>query len=354
MPVTANQIGIKGKKDHMLLKRLLRIFSIIIPAILSIILVIIIGLSIYEPSLNESFNFSSTGKTLQLSDGRTLAYLESGDPKGLPVFFFHGGPGSRLDGLLFDEFNEQLGIRMITVDRPGYGLSDFQENRTYLDWPDDVIELADHLTIDQFAVLGWSSGGPYAAAVAHEIPQRLVVVAIVAGESPYVSDDFPQSVLTSDTFSGSGINKLFIWSANNYPRLMRVLFRIQRVILFRDPDGVVQNAGNFFDSTKDKHFFTRNEYSSEQIEALRQGVEGWASDFTLERKDWPFELEKIHEPTVLVFHGKEDTLLHPQIAEYMCSRIPSCDKPTIFPGEGHSVIFYRYEEIIQALLEAWD
>ncbi len=351
---TANQIGIYGKKDHMLLKRLFRIFSIILLGILIIILVIIIGLTIYKPSLDESFNFSSAGKTLQLSDGRTLAYLESGDTKGLPVFFFHGGPGSRLDGLIFDEFNQRLGIRMITLDRPGYGLSDFQENRTYLDWPKDVSELADHLTIDRFAVLGWSSGGPYAAAVAHETPQRLVVAAIVAGECPYVSNDFPQSVLTSDTFAGSGINKFFIWSANNYPWFMRALFTIQRVMLFLDPAGVVENAGNFFDSAKDKQFFTRDKYSSEQIEALRQGVEGWTRDFTLERKNWPFKLEEIHKPTVLVFHGKEDTLLHPQIAEYMCSRIPSCDKPTIFPGEGHSVVYYRYEEIIQAMLEVWD
>jgi hypothetical protein len=37
----------------------------------------------------------------------------------------------------------------------------------------------------------------------------------------------------------------------------------------------------------------------------------------------------------------------------MCKRIPACDEPTIFPGEGHTVIYYRYEEIIQTMLEAW-
>jgi pimeloyl-ACP methyl ester carboxylesterase len=107
---------------------------------------------------------------------------------------------------MYDELNQQLGIRMIVVDRPGYGLSDFQEDRTYLDWPDDVSELADHLGIDRFAVLGWSSGGPYVAAVAHEIPERLTVAAIVDGEAPYASDDFPQSALTGDTFAGSAVH----------------------------------------------------------------------------------------------------------------------------------------------------
>jgi pimeloyl-ACP methyl ester carboxylesterase len=255
---------------------------------------------------------------------------------------------------MYDELNQQLGIRMIALDRPGYGLSDLQEDRTYLDWPDDVSELADHLGIERFAVLGWSSGGPHAAAVAHEIPQRLTVAAIVAGEGPYASDDFPQSVLTGDTFAGSGVNKLFIWSANNGPWLMRTLFTMQRIMLFRDPAGFVEDAGGFFDLAKDKQFFTRDEYSAEQVEAFRQDAEGITRDLTIERLDWPFELEDIHAPTVLVFHGEEDTLLHPRIGEYVCMRIPSCDEPTIYPGEGHTVLYYRYEEIIQAMLEAWE
>jgi hypothetical protein len=115
----------------MLVRRLLRIFSTIILAILVIILVAVVGLFVYEPSPAEGFAFSSAGKTIQLSDGRTLAYLDSGDPEGHPVFYFHGSPGSRLEGLMYDELNQQLGIRMIVLDRPGYGLSDFQEDRTY-------------------------------------------------------------------------------------------------------------------------------------------------------------------------------------------------------------------------------
>ncbi|MFC1888240.1 alpha/beta fold hydrolase [Thermodesulfobacteriota bacterium] len=338
----------------MLVRRLLRILSIIILAILVIILVAVVGLFVYEPSPSKGFAFSSTGKTIGLSDGRTLAYLDSGDPDGRPVFYFHGGPGSRLEGLLFDELNQQLGIRMIATDRPGYGLSDFQEDRTYLDWPDDVGELADHLGIDRFAVLGWSSGGPHAAVVAHEIPQRLTVVAIVAGEAPYASDDLPRSVLTGDTFSGSGINKLFIWSANNGPWLMRILFRVMRILIFSDPVGLIENSGDTDMSAKDIQFFTRDGYTAASVEAFRQGAEGATRDFTIERLDWPFELEEIHGPTVLVFHGAEDAGVHPGIVEYLCMRIPSCNEPTIYPGEGHSVVYYRYREIIRAMLEAWE
>ncbi len=337
----------------MLVSRLLRILLITISAILVIIIVAVVGLFVYEPSPGEGLAFSSLGKTIELPDGRTLAYLDIGDPEGRPVFYFHGGPGSRLEGLIFDELNQQFGIRMIALDRPGYGLSDFQEDRTYLDWPDDVSELADQLDIDRFGVLGWSSGGPYAAAVAHGIPQRLTVAAIVAGEAPYSSDDLPQSVLTSATFSGSGVNKLFIWSANNGPWLMRTLFRAMRIMFFRDPAGLMESEGGDM-SAKDIHFFTRGEYTASSVEAFRQGAEGVTRDFTIERIDWPFKLENIHAQKVLVFHGEEDGGVHPKIAEYVCMRIPSCEEATIYPGEGHSVVYYRYEEIIQAMLKAWE
>jgi len=327
---------------------------IIILAILVITLIAIVGLFVYEPSPAKGFAFSALGKTIRLSDGRTLAYLDIGDPEGRPLFYFHGGPGSRLEGLLFDELNQQLGIRMIAPDRPGFGLSDFQEDRTYLDWPDDVRELADQLGIDRFGVLGWSSGGPHAAAVAHEIPQRLAVAAIVSGEGPYASDDLPRSVLTSATFSGSRINRLLIWSAKNGRWLMRIFFTLARILIFSDPAGL--GAGSFGSdmSAKDMRLFARRDFTASMVEALRQGAEGWTHEFTMERLDWPFKLEDIHAPRVLVFHGEEDRGVDQRICEYVCRCIPSCDEPTIYLGEGHSVVYYRYEEIIRAMLKSWE
>ncbi len=53
------------------------------------------------------------------------------------------------------------------------GLSDFEPGRKILDWPNDVIQLADALEIDRFGVEGVSGGGPYAAACAYKIPDRL-------------------------------------------------------------------------------------------------------------------------------------------------------------------------------------
>ena len=121
---------------------------------------------------------------ITLRDGRSLGYGEFGHPDGKPVFLFHSWLGSRLDAKFLDESAAKAGIRAIGLDRPGMGLSDFQFGRQILDWPEDVIQLADQLGIEQFAVSGVSGGGPYAAACAYKIPQRMTACHIIAGLGP--------------------------------------------------------------------------------------------------------------------------------------------------------------------------
>ena len=88
--------------------------------------------------------------TISLRDGRLLGYAQYGDLSGKPVFHFHGSGGSRLEHPVDNSILTDLGIRFISTDRPGHGLSDMHPNRKLLDWPDDIIQLADHLGIDTF------------------------------------------------------------------------------------------------------------------------------------------------------------------------------------------------------------
>ena len=74
---------------------------------------------------------------IQLPDKRNLAYAEYGDADGLPVFLFHGLPGSRLSWGLIPDHPFPPDIRIIAPDRPGYGKSDPKPGRTLLDWADD-------------------------------------------------------------------------------------------------------------------------------------------------------------------------------------------------------------------------
>jgi pimeloyl-ACP methyl ester carboxylesterase len=112
-------------------------------------------------------------RLLQLADDRQIAYCEYGDPVGKPVFYFHGTPGSRYEPALGDQAGREHGYRILALDRPGIGRSDYVEGRSLLDWPQDVNAVAAQLEIDRFGVMGISGGGPYALACGHALSDRL-------------------------------------------------------------------------------------------------------------------------------------------------------------------------------------
>ena len=124
---------------------------------------------------------NASSKVLTLRDGRRLGYSEFGAPGGRPMLYCHGFPASRLDGQIAHEAALRLDVRLIAPDRPGFGLSDFQAKRRIVDWPRDLLELADALMIARFPLLGISGGAPYAVACAGAIPDRLTTAGIVSG-----------------------------------------------------------------------------------------------------------------------------------------------------------------------------
>ena len=74
-------------------------------------------------------------RVLQLQSGGHVTYDEYGDPQGVPVFFCHGWPSSRTMAELTDGAARELGVRIISADRPGIHRSAFQANRKLIDWP---------------------------------------------------------------------------------------------------------------------------------------------------------------------------------------------------------------------------
>ena len=109
-------------------------------------------------------NSNPTEQRIVLKDGRTLGFAEYGDPKGEPFLEFHGCPSSRLEAGNYDEAGKKLGVRVIGIDRPGFGISTYVKGYRIVDWPADVTELAEALGLDRFPVAGISSGSPYALA----------------------------------------------------------------------------------------------------------------------------------------------------------------------------------------------
>jgi pimeloyl-ACP methyl ester carboxylesterase len=125
--------------------------------------------------------FETRDHTIHLHDGRTLGYAEYGVPEGKALFYFGA---SRLEARFLAEQATQARVRLLGIDRPGMGLSDFQAGRQLLGWPSDVVESANCLQLDRFAVVGVSGGGPYMLACASNIPDRLTACGVISGEGP--------------------------------------------------------------------------------------------------------------------------------------------------------------------------
>src|SRR5690349_8778546 len=117
--------------------------------------------------------------TIQLRDGRKLAYREVGPSDGAPLIHCHGHPSSRIEVLLLGEQAILQGVRLIVFDRPGIGRSDPKPTFSLLDWPDDVAEAANQLGIEHFAISGLSGGGPFALACAYKMPERLTACGLI-------------------------------------------------------------------------------------------------------------------------------------------------------------------------------
>lgn len=127
--------------------------------------------------------------------GKFLAWNEYGDPNGIPVFYYHGWPSSRLQARLAHHLAKERSIRLISMDRPGIGKSTHVPGRTLDDWPDLMDRFADHLGIAKFGQLGVSGGGPYVLACAALIPERLTASAVLAGMVPLPLTDQGRSGL---------------------------------------------------------------------------------------------------------------------------------------------------------------
>ena len=281
-------------------------------------------------------------QTLQLPDGRKLGFAEYGAPDGRPVLFFHGSPSSRL----FHHPNENIAIasraRIISIDRPGYGLSSFKPGRKLIDWPDDIKTMADALGLDCFAVAGISAGGPYVAACAYKIPSQIKNATIISGVGP------------TDTITST--KKLYrkrqiaITLARKAPWMLRPL-----IWWFQNPQ---RNPERYFRKTfeesslPDQKILSQPEIKSMLIsnwlEGTRQGVRGFAWEGVILAHPWGFRLEEIDIP-VNIWHGDADVSMPLSMAKQIANTISNCNLKVI-QKEGHFLFFKFWEEILCNIL----
>jgi pimeloyl-ACP methyl ester carboxylesterase len=281
--------------------------------------------------------------TIRLKDGRKLAFTESGDPRGAPVFFLHGNPGSRYMRHPDDALTARLGVRLITPDRPGYGLSDYQLGRKLVDLPADIEQLANVLELDRFAVFGVSAGGPYVAACAWKLGPRLTRAAIVSGAAPF---NRPRAL--------DGVNKDYRTAytvATWPPWLLFPLMYMHDQTVRRRPDRAL--SALLAQCSPDDRAVLSDPVFARQVqgyrgEASRQGVHGLIREARILMSPWGFQLEDIRAE-VHLWYWEGDSIVPLQMGQYLQARIPG-SIPHFLPRGGHFAFFTHWKDILTSLV----
>ncbi len=277
-----------------------------------------------------------------LPDGRTLGYTEFGDLSGAPIFAFHGTPGSRFMFRLIHEPARRLGLRIIAPDRPGFGLSDYQENRTLYDWVEDLRALAKSLSLDRFAVAGISGGGPYVAACAALLPEQVTAAALISPVGPLHAPEGPDNLPAAQVFT-------FRLLPHVTPA-MRGAFSVGRLMFLNASDAmykmVMRRAG-----PADEHILLRPEVKKNLlagvIEGFRHGAQGVVDEMLIFARPWNIPFGAIKAP-VLLWQGMADNNVPVAASLRLAEIIPGCELFRI-EGAGHYWIFDHVEEVLSAI-----
>ena len=286
----------------------------------------------------------STDATIRLRDGRVLAYCEWGTAGGPVVLAFHGSPGSRL-WWPDENATKAAGVRLVTVDRPGYGGSDPKPGRPIREWGSDVAELAQGLGVDRFGVVGWSGGAPYAAAVAATLPDRLTGVCLASSASlTYILESTEREA--DDLRNIDAIERRGTVAATlEYAEEIRAW----AAGVLQDPAGFVMDDGV---SDGDRWLLDDPVLAADLFdsirEALRQGAIGAATDWVALVAPWGFSLDDIHIP-VHLWHGRQDPIVDLSDVENVVAGLPN-GSLTVWPDVGHFGPAKYWSDILAAAL----
>jgi pimeloyl-ACP methyl ester carboxylesterase len=289
-----------------------------------------------------------TDNVLTLPDGRKLAYAEFGNTDGYPVFYFHATPSSRLEPLsIGDDVFSEFGLRVICPDRPGMGGSDFQKQRGFSDWPEDMKFLAEAIGLDKFSVLGVSGGGGYAAVCAAKIPEKLSNVVIASGSWR----------INSEAVKMIGFPMNQMWRVTIHaPILLPIIIKTMTKMMSQSP----KNGFEEISAPPNKYFPAADHAVMAQPgrmeitqhimkEAINQGTQGPAWDYRLCVREWDFDPAEIIIPVTL-FHGEEDRNYPLSLVERVVSKLPYAELIT-YPEDGHiSTYTNHFDEIAEALM----
>lgn len=261
-------------------------------------------------------------------DERTSYYIDEGTP-GQRVVVYIGGQGTSLESFQLTEFarttREQLGLRVISVERNGFGQSAFDPDLGYDDYVNEVQAVLDHLDVDRFVVMSISGGGAYAAHLASAMPDRIISLHAAAA-SPLTLPTRPapqgceQTMKQRNTANErSTHNPLLWWGVPGSPVLL--------------VPGWQDRA--YSDATRSFYLGGQlgNPSALSHESALPCGAKAVA------------DTTNITAPAYLYWGGADEVVPVSAMKAWKAA-LPNVAKATVYPGEGHTVQYRHWDQIL--------
>lgn len=268
-----------------------------------------------------------------LPDGRKLGFAEYGSPTGKPLLYFHGYPSSRIEAEPLDAYARENNIRVLALERPGFGTSTAVPNRQMMDWPKDVKSFADGIGMKQFAVLGLSGGGPFAVACAYSLPRSMLTsVGLFASGPPWAAGRHYM------TRSRRIMSKMAVYWPGGLKLLLNITLAVARSLsrtgfVTRRIDawleGLEKQKRSKNDGDQDISQKSIMQQREEMLDVLigepfAQGTDAMVQEARiLSADDWGFRLEDVTYGPIRIWHGSKDVNAPIEAIRYLAEKLPN-------------------------------
>lgn len=306
---------------------------------------------LFKRGLSSKMSADRINQTMLLPDGRTLGFAEYGSSSGRPVLYFHGFPSSRIEAKPIEKYASKHNIRVLSLDRPGYGLSTPQPNRTLLDWPADVAAFAKAMDIPKFDIMGTSGGGPFAVACAHSLPPNMLAgVGLFASGPPWAAGShYMTRTRRVCCFLANKVPTLWKWILDATLAVSRWI--AARGFVTRRVDAWLENINAAKNDPEARPVVQQREYLVDLIigEPFRQGTGAMALETKLlSDRDWGFRLEDV-TTKVKIWHGTKDRNAPIEAIRYLTEKMPNAEL-TEFGEDTHYTMGTKIEQALEELM----
>lgn len=266
-----------------------------------------------------------------------------GDARGRAVFYFHGQISSRLEALYFELAAAELGVRLIALDRHGFGRSpgvrDSGAGTRLATWPAAVEAIGNQLGLARFGVIGVSAGVKYALASAVALPARITGAVLASSFGEVSARDSLRGAAFRVKFA-VGLYRGAPWLGDAASAFVGLLLRHSAETLLR--------VGSRVAPATERAVLLDPEVRRTGARVLRssvsRGTQGMAQEFRCMVAPWDLRLDAIRVPVTL-WHGESDVIAPLPMAETLAANIPGSVLHRV-PNAGHVSLLIAHPAMI--------